>query len=93
MPFILNINVITGLHIGPLKSTKDPESLGYLCLNSVARMIHRSVDKMKRREQRDEENCRQRMSSMLPSDRNEIMNIIYSCRLSKNMTTTRKFLI
>ena len=48
---------------------------------------------MKRREQRDEENCRQRMSSMLPSDRNEIMNIIYSCRLSKNMTTTRKFLI
>ena len=39
----------------------------------------------------DRENCRGWLRSMLPSERNSIMNIIHNFQLSKNMRTTRRF--
>ena len=52
----------------------------------------RSYDNMKRMETEfDQESSKSWLSSMLPSERNDIMNIIYSCKLSRNKTTTRKF--
>ena len=78
--------------MGPVKWTKDPGGLRELCLLSLARMTTRSYDNMKRMETDcDQEGCCSWLSSILPSERNEIMNIIYSCKLTRNKTTTRKF--
>ena len=55
-------------------------------------MMTRSYDTSKRMEtEYDQEGCSTWLSNILPSERNEIMNIIYSCKLTRNKTTTRKF--
>lgn len=78
--------------MGPVKSSKDPEGLRELCLLRLARMMTRSYDNRKRMETEfDQEGCSSWLSGILPSDRNYIMNIIYSCKLTRNKTTTRKF--
>ena len=76
--------------MGPVKSTKDPEGLRELCMISLARMMTRSYDNTKRMETEfDPDGCQSWLSSILPSERNDIMNIIYSCKLTRNKTTTR----
>ena len=55
-------------------------------------MMVRSYDNIKRTETEfDPESCQSWLSSMLPSERNDIFNIIVSCKLTRNKTTTRKF--
>ena len=59
---------------------------------NLARMMTRSYHNTKRMEAEfDQEGCSSWLSSILPSERNDIMNIIYSCQLTRNKTTTRKF--